>query len=293
MSRYDYYNYYPPTKPRQTSEGIKARSKRGAFAKSWWATRWITALERLIDRGRLGRGRRYARAGQVISLDEQQGSVLAKVQGSRRKPYQVTIEVDPLNDKQWEQVLDILADQAIFTAQLLAGEMPDEIEEVFAAAGVSLFPKSRSQLRTHCSCPDWSNPCKHIAAVHYILGEQFDEDPFMLFRLRGRSQEQVMEELRARRAGEEESYFEDEAEEPAIPLDETLDDFWGAGAAGVTTAIKSPAARNPILKRLGQPKFADENLVTLLDPVYQAVTGAAIEAAYHIEDEAESAASEP
>ena len=293
MSRYDYYNYYPPTKPRQTSEGIKARSKRGAFAKSWWATRWITALERLVDSGRLGRGRRYARAGQVISLDEQQGNVLAKVQGSRRKPYQVTIEVDPLSDKQWEQVLDILADQAIFTAQLLAGEMPDEIEEVFAAAGVSLFPKSRSQLRTDCSCPDWANPCKHVAAVHYILGEQFDEDPFMLFRMRGRSQEQVMEELRARRAGEEESDFEDEAEEPVIPLDETLDDFWGAGAAGVRTVIKPPAARNPILKRLGQPKFADENLTALLGPVYQAVTDAAIEAAYHIEDEAESAVSEP
>ncbi len=293
MSRYDYYNYYPPSTPHKTDEGIKARSKRGAFAKSWWATRWITALERLVDSGRLGRGKRYARAGQVISLDEQQGSVLAKVQGSRRKPYQVTIEVDPLSDKQWEQVLDILADQAIFTAQLLAGEMPDEIEEVFAAAGVSLFPKSRSQLRTHCSCPDWSNPCKHVAAVHYILGEQFDEDPFMLFRLRGRSQEQVMEELRARRAGEEESDFEDEAEEPASPLDETLADFWGGGAAGVRTVIKPPAARNPILKRLGQPKFTDENLVTLLDPVYQAVTDAALEAAYQIEDEAGSAASEP
>ncbi len=293
MSRYDYYNYYPPAQPRKTDEGIKARSKHGAFAKSWWATRWITALERLVDKGRLGRGKRYARAGQVISLDEQKGSVLSKVQGSRRKPYQVTIEVDPLSDKQWEQALDILADQAIFTAQLLAGEMPDEIEEVFAAAGVSLFPKSRSQLRTDCSCPDWSNPCKHVAAVHYILGEQFDEDPFMLFRLRGRSQEQVMEELRTRRTGEEEGDFEDEVEEPAIPLNETLDDFWGAASASLKAVIKPPAARNPILKRLGQPKFIDQNLEVLLDPVYQAVTQATIETAYHTKNEAESATSEP
>lgn len=292
MSRYDYYNYYPPTKPRKTDEGIKARSKRGAFAKSWWATRWITALERLMDRGRLGRGKRYARAGQVISLDEQKGSVVAKVQGSRRKPYQVTIEVDPLNDKQWEKVLDVLADQAIFTAQLLAGEMPDEIEEVFSAAGVSLFPKSRSQLRTDCSCPDWANPCKHVAAVHFILGEQFDEDPFMLFRMRGRSQEQVMEELRARRAGEDEDDFEEEAEEPAIPLNETLDNFWGGSVVGVKTAIKPPAARNPILKRLGQPKFVDENLAALLGPVYQAVSEAAIEAAYHTESDSEAADSD-
>ena len=289
MSRYDYYNYYPPTSPRKTDKGIKARSKRGAFAKSWWAARWIKALERLMDRGRLGRGKRYARAGQVVSLDEKKGRVLAKVQGSRRKPYQVTIEVDPLSDKQWEKVLDILADQAIFTAQLLAGEMPDEIEEVFAAAGVSLFPKSRSQLRTHCSCPDWANPCKHVAAVHYILGEQFDEDPFMLFRMRGRSQEQVMEELRARRAGEGEDDFEEEPEEPAIPLNETLDNFWGTGAVVVKTAIKPPVARNPILKRLGQPKFIDENILTLLGPAYQAVSQAAVEAAYHTAGEADGA----
>ncbi len=293
MSRYDYYNYYPPSAPHKTDEGIKARSKHGAFAKSWWATSWIMAMERLVDSGRLGRGKRYARAGQVISLDEQQGSVLAKVQGSRRKPYQVTIEVDPLGDKQWAQVLDILADQAIFTAQLLAGEMPDEIEEVFAAAGVSLFPKSRSQLRTDCSCPDWSNPCKHVAAVHYILGEQFDEDPFMLFRLRGRSQELVMEELRTRRAGDEDSDFEEEVEEPAIPLDEVLDDFWGSGRASVRTIIKPPPARNPILKRLGQPKFTDENLVMLLDPVYQAVTDATIEAAYQVDNETDSTDSAP
>ena len=185
--------------------------------------------------------------------------------------------------------MDILADQAIFTAQLLAGEMPDEIEEVFAAAGVSLFPKSRSQLRTHCSCPDWANPCKHVAAVHYILGEQFDEDPFMLFRMRGRSQEQVMEGLRARRAGEDEDNFEEEPEEPAIPLNETLDNFWGTGAVIIKTAIKPPAARNPILKRLGQPKFIDENILTLLGPAYRAVSDAAVEAAYHTAGEADGA----
>jgi uncharacterized Zn finger protein len=290
MSRYDYYGYYfKPSRPRETDEGIKARSKRGAFAKNWWATRWIKALERLVDSKRLGRGRRYARAGQVVSLKEVSNGVEAKVQGSRRTPYQVTITVDPLSDKQWERVLDALADQAIFTVQLLAGEMPPDIEEVFSAAGVSLFPDKRAQLHTDCSCPDWANPCKHVAAVHYILGEQFDEDPFMLFRLRGRNQEQLMADLRARRAGEaEEDFGQEEAEEPAIPLAETLADFWGTNQPlkPVKTIVKAPSVDLPILKRLGQPSFlVDDNLIRLLGPAYQAIADRAVTVAYEQEIE--------
>ena len=89
-----------------------------------------------------------------------------------------------------DEALDALAEQAIFTAQLLAGEMPQDIEEAFEEAGASLFPKKRGDLETECSCPDYANPCKHIAATHYILGERFDEDPFLIFRLRGRTQEE-------------------------------------------------------------------------------------------------------
>jgi uncharacterized Zn finger protein len=290
MSRYDYYGYYfKPSRPRETDEGIKARSKRGAFAKNWWATRWIKALERLVDSKRLGRGRRYARAGQVVSITEVSGGVEAKVQGSRRTPYQVTIAVEPLSDKQWERVLNALADQAIFTVQLLAGEMPPDIEEVFTAAGVSLFPDKRAQLHTDCSCPDWANPCKHVAAVHYILGEQFDEDPFMLFRLRGRNQEQLMADLRARRAGAaDEDFGQEEAEEPAILLTETLADFWGTNQPlkPVKTTVKAPTVDLPILKRLGQPSFlVDDNLIRLLGPAYQAIAEKAVMAAYEQEIE--------
>ncbi len=164
----------------------------------------------------------------MIALDEKKGGVAAKVQGSSRRPYKVTIGLDPLTDAQWDLVVETLADQAVFTAQLLAGEMPPDIEEAFAAAGVSLFPETARQLHTTCSCPDYANPCKHVAAVHYILGEQFDEDPFLLFRLRGRSQEALLADLRARRAAEGEADFEAEADdEPVAPLSERLDDFWG------------------------------------------------------------------
>ena len=195
-----YGNYFKPTKPKEAKDGIKARSKRGSFAKNWWAQRWIMALERLVDSGRLSRGRTYARKGQVLSIEESKNGISARVQGSRKTPYKVSIQIAPLSDSEWEKVFDALAKQAIFTAQLLAGEMPQDIEQTFDTAKVSLFPAKRGDLVTDCSCPDYANPCKHIAATHYILGERFDEDPFLIFRLRGRSQEQVMEALRRRRA---------------------------------------------------------------------------------------------
>jgi uncharacterized Zn finger protein len=201
MMPYDDY-YFKPTKPKAVKDGLKARSQRGSFAKNWWAQRWIAALERLVDSGRLTRGRAYARKGQVLSIEETKDGIAAKVQGSQRSPYKIKIQIAPLSEAQWDQVIDALAEQAIFTAQLLAGEMPQEIESAFEAARVSLFPARRDDLKTDCSCPDYANPCKHVAAAHYILGERFDEDPFLIFRLRGRTQEQVMAALRQRRAGE-------------------------------------------------------------------------------------------
>ena len=186
-----------PSSPVPSDKGIKARSKRGAFAEHWWAQRWIQALERVTDAGRLRRGQSYARKGQVLAIDEKAGVITARVQGSRPTPYKVTIHLAPFSAAQWQTVIDGLAERAIFSAQLLAGEMPREIEEAFSAVGLSLFPERTDELTTNCTCPDWANPCKHVAATHYILGEQFDEDPFLLFRLRGRSQEQIIAALRA------------------------------------------------------------------------------------------------
>ncbi len=125
--------------------------------------------------------------------------VKAKVQGSMPKPYNVKIKLMPLSDAEWDKVTDAMASQAIFAAKLLAGEMPTNIEEAFSAAQLSLFPTKLDDLQTDCSCPDWANPCKHIAAVYYLLAERFDEDPFLIFKLRGRTKEQIIETLRARR----------------------------------------------------------------------------------------------
>jgi uncharacterized Zn finger protein len=283
-SYYSYYADFKPTRPIATQDGIKARSQRGSFTKNWWATRWIEALERLVDSGRLTRGRSYARKGQVLSIEETKTGIAARVQGSRRTPYKVTIQMVALTYAQWDTVMDTLSEQAIFTAQLLAGEMPQDIEQAFQTAGVSLFPTKSIDLTTNCSCPDWANPCKHVAATHYILGERFDEDPFLLFRLRGRTQEQILQGLRERRAGQDIA-DDEEKEEPevVIPLEDTLGNYWELGQSlePFSVAIRPPAIEIPLLKRLSEPAFVPiPGIQSLLRPAYQAISRAAMIAAY-------------
>lgn len=283
--------YFKSPKARAAKDGIKARSQRGAFAQNWWAQRWIAALERLVDAGRLTRGRSYARKGQVLSIEETKDGIAARVQGSRPSPYKIKIQIAALSDAQWEKVIDALAEQAIFTAQLLAGEMPQEIEDAFDSAKVSLFPTRGSDLVTDCSCPDYSNPCKHIAATHYILGERFDEDPFMIFRLRGRTQEQVLAALRLRRAGTAE-IAADESEEPevVIPLVQQIGQFWdfAAPVEGFSVSIHAAAIEMPLLKRLGEANFVPApGLESLLRKAFQSVQKKALDAAYRENDPAE------
>ena len=150
--------------------------------------------------GRLARGRNYARRGQVMEFELTTGKVRARVQGSRPAPYQVRIGVLPLTTAQWRSVTAALGAQALFRAKLLAGEMPHEIEEVFAACGTPLFPRSARDLEMSCSCPDWGVPCKHLAAVCYVLAEKFDDDPFAMLAWRGRGREELLGALRRQSA---------------------------------------------------------------------------------------------
>jgi uncharacterized Zn finger protein len=253
-----YYPHYPRSQPRPAA-GIKAK---GTFGSSWWAKRWIEALESLGIGSRLTRGRSYARKGQVLDIELKPGQVKAKVQGSQPRPYRVSIELPPLSDEQWARAIDAMAGQAIFAARLLAGEMPQNIEEAFNHAGVPLFPQRAQDLVTDCSCPDWENPCKHIAAVYYLLGERFDEDPFLIFQLRGRNSEQIVEALRARRAatgqvGEDEASAQDTLSqaEPVAQLADLLDSYYEAGSdlEAITTHIVPPEVEAALLKRLGTP----------------------------------------
>jgi uncharacterized Zn finger protein len=191
--------------PRRVEGGIKARSSRGAIGESWWSQRFLAVLESLALGSRLSRGRSYARRGQVLALVIEPGQVSATVQGSRVDPYSVTIGLATLGEPAWRRVEAALADQAIYGARLLAGEMPHEIEEVFAAAGTPLFPTRSNQLRMRCSCPDWEVPCKHLAATFYLLAEAFDDDPFEILHWRGRDRATLLDTLRRLRNADEPS----------------------------------------------------------------------------------------
>ncbi len=194
--------WWPPSStPIAVEGGLQARSQRGRIGDTWWSQHFIAALETFGIGSRLQRGKRYARTGQVLTMEVTAGQVKASVQGSRAKPYRVFIETDVLTVPEWNAIESVMASSAVFAARLLADEMPEEIEEAFADSSSSLFPTSADGLDSACSCPDWENPCKHIAAVYYLLAEAFDADPFLIFAWRGRAKEELLTGLRARRRG--------------------------------------------------------------------------------------------
>lgn len=183
------------SKPLPVRGGIQAQSKHGPFGERWWGKRWIAVLEGFGLGARLTRGRSYARRGQVTGIAVESSGVRATVQGSREDPYIVTMRMTPLTHAQWRVVTERISHTPRFLAMLLNGEMPDDIEIAFHEAGCELFPKSVRDVHTTCSCPDASNPCKHVAAVYYLIGEEFDRDPFLLFALRGFTRDALLAAL--------------------------------------------------------------------------------------------------
>ena len=278
--------WYGPSRPIEVEGGIRARSKRGAIGEQWWSRRFIAVLESYGMSGRLQRGRSYARRGQVIEFTLAAGKVTARVQGSRPRPYQVSITVRPLTGAQWRDVETRLAEQALFRARLLAGEMPAEIEEIFASCGTPLFPQSSSDLGMNCDCPDWGVPCKHLAAVCYVLAEAFDADPFGMLAWRGKGRDDLLAALRGRTGGPPASGGghppQQTGTSPALallsdltatPLGETLGDFWSPGLsqARLRALPASPATPPDLLLRISDPPDVEvrgKSLADLLLPAY-------------------------
>lgn len=276
------YDDFPRSRPRAAKGGIKAQSKRGTFGESWWAKRWIGVLESFNLGARLGRGRSYARRGQVLAITIEKGVVTAQVQGSHPSPYRITIKLTVLPKAEWQQLATVLTQQAIFTAKLLAGEMPQDIETAFHEAGLSLFPAKQQDLATDCSCPDWSNPCKHIAAVYYLLGEEFDRDPFVLFKLRGMERKEFIALLihgegQAHKAGKKGKAAARQvpARAPTLPPEPLTTDiaaFWGGGPVPeeMWVALQTPTTSAAVVKRLGNFPFwrGEEKFLSAIEPLY-------------------------
>jgi uncharacterized Zn finger protein len=284
-----YWSYYERASPKAVKNGLKAKSKRGSIGETWWSKRWVSVLESFDLGARLTRGRSYARKGQAISIDVEPGIVRAEVQGTMSKPYDVEIKLKPLCEADWKRVTVAMASKAVFAARLLSGEMPQNIEQAFSDSGISLFPKKGDDLVTACSCPDWSNPCKHIATVYYLLAEQFDRDPFLIFKLRGRTKEEIVEALRSLRSAgamQESDKLLDPvslARDRAKPLEECLDCFWQKGSELDLLEVdpRGPKVENAVLKRLGDAPFSlgNANLAALLAKAYWIASRAALQKA--------------
>ncbi len=304
MSYWD-WDYYTPRKAKEVKDGINTKSRRGEIGETWWSKRWVAVLESFGMGARLSRGKSYARKGQVVSITIDKGIVKAKVQGSYPKPYDVTIRLREISKKDWDSVAEAMASQAIFAAKLLAGEMPKNIEEAFSQKKAHLLPESTRDLDTNCSCPDSANPCKHIAAVYYILAERFDDDPFLIFRLRGRTKDEIISALREKRS---KAIPIQEASPPVSPVSKThqpimekqplkilktdpetatatatvvdLKNFWSSSGKLDTFSSRpsAPDVNNSVVKILGDAPFDvdGKNISAHLSDIYDAVTREAI-----------------
>lgn len=259
--------------------GLVARSTRGAIGEHWWSRRFLEVLESFALGSRLTRGKNYARRGQVLSLQVAPGVVTASVQGSRKTPYKVSIALPAFSELVWAKVEVTLAEQAIHSARLLAGEMPYDLEEVFLAAGAPLFPQRAGDLTLSCSCPDWEVPCKHLAATFYLLAESFDDDPFVILLWRGRSRKVLLNRLRELRGGDKAH----PATEPARMVDgprvgammaladlALADvDFW-TGVPVPALPVQAELPTDLLLRQLPVPgpSLGGPDLVTYLAPLY-------------------------
>jgi len=270
--------YPPPARPRPVEGGLQARSARGPIARTWWSERFIGVLENIGLGSRLQRGRTYARQGQTISLDVDAGLVTALVQGSRARPYRVRIGIHAFDKTEWAQAERALAGNAWYAARLLAGDLPDGIEDLFAGLGLALFPAAAADLSLDCSCPDVAVPCKHLAAIFYLLAESFDDDPFTILAWRGRDREDLLANLHAARS--EGPPAADHAERAGRPLADCLDSFYARqGEIRLPPPPVAPSAAQ-LGALLGQlPDLAvtvrGQPLTDLLRPAYQAIAAPA------------------
>ncbi|MFH0774320.1 MAG: SWIM zinc finger family protein [bacterium] len=285
MGYWGYYEHYERTTPKAVKDGLKARKKVGEIGETWWAKRFLDVLGKFGWSERLARGRRYARAGQVIDYKIEYGIITSKVQGSRPKPYSIKIEVKTLSDKQWGKVIKAMSSQARFVARLLSGGMPQDIEDVFKETAIPLFPESEKDFKADCSCPDWANPCKHIAAVYYIVAEAFDRDPFLIFHLRGKKRNDLLSELHKEIGVVPGVRLEEIVqEEIAEPLSDDPAVFWRMSKEiSLPPSLDTPPLNAAILHRLGVPQFwmgTEKDFYQTMEKAYKNISDSAVKIAY-------------
>lgn len=268
------------------------------FSRTWWGKRFIEALERFTDSARLGRGRSYASNGKILEYEIAKNKITATVKGSinpyfgvyKEPRYKTTIEITPIAKTSWSKAIKYISSKASFVSKLLMNEVPNNIDDAFANLGLHLLPYSQKDFTTKCSCPDWANPCKHIAGVYYLVASQLDNDPFILFELRGLSKNELQAELAKSPLGKalfseltakeislvaSESYY---TRLKKVPMAEKINlrDFWqGTKRLPPTVEVATPASLPAILvKKQGDfPPFwkKDNSFIEVMEELYERV----------------------
>ena len=167
---------------------------RASYGRTWWGAQWLQALTQIDHENRLPRGRSYANRGAVLDLDVQDGRIRARVQGSRPRPYDVDIQVPAASAADAMRLVKRLAGNAGLIARLLNRELDPAVLQEARQLAIPVFPTRWSDMTMHCSCPDWAVPCKHLAAVIYLLSQEIDGDPFLVFSLRGLDLPRLLQE---------------------------------------------------------------------------------------------------
>ncbi|NBD15435.1 MAG: hypothetical protein GVY04_04605 [Cyanobacteria bacterium] len=268
------------------------------FSRTWWGQKFIAVMEKVGDEGRLSRGRSYARGNKVKSFQIQDGGVTAQVRGSvnpyfgvyKEPLYHITLEFQPISAAKWSAAIALMASKASIISRLLLKEIPDNIEETFAQLNLNFLPSTHKDFHATCSCPDWGDPCKHIAGVYYLLAAELDHDPFLLFELRGLSRDDLLKELAKSPLGETLSAeLQLEARSPQVvasyypPLQtvktemcQNLREFWH-GTKRLPQTIDAPPqvpiSGIPIKKQGDFPPFwqRDHSFIEVMETLYDQV----------------------
>jgi len=267
------------------------------FSRTWWGEKFIAALEQFTDSGRLSRGRSYASGGRIQSFDMKDGVITALVKGSinpyfgvyKEPLYTTVIEFQPISTAKWTAAIAFIASRASLISRLLLNEIPGNIEDAFATLGLNLLPRSQKDFDSTCSCPDWSNPCKHIAGVYYRVAAELDRDPFLLFELRGLSRSDLHTELAKSPLGQALSAKLQLEQHPPQPVSsyytrpktlpirttDSLKDFW-QGSKRLPQAISPPETvvpGIPVKKQGDFPAFwqRDNSFIEVMDRLYEQV----------------------
>lgn len=283
-----------PLKPRKVRGGVKLSASTVSTAAalsedqspgSWVAQRWVRLMEQAAEGSRMVEGLEYAKLGQTRRMSIGKGGVDAAVQGRAERGYQTRIVFDVFDEERWEKVVGAMASGAIYTAKLLSGELPQNIEDVFAPLGLKLLPVEAREVKVSCTCGDTMVWCKHVCCIGHLLASRLRTEPFLMFGIRGMDADEIRERLRERRAvagagvGSLPVYTQQVpgvGERSSKALEQTADDFWDAGPSlkELELPMAPPPVSHPLLRRLGSSPFqgATFPLVGLLASCYEVIS---------------------